>query len=64
MTEMTVMLLHLGVRRKKKCGFITDADWSPGAGSGERPAHVAHIMMAAGILATFGSEDGGWPSIR
>jgi hypothetical protein len=60
------MLLLLSVRRKKKGGFITDADWSPGAGAGagERPAHAAHIMMAAGILATFGSEDGGWPSIR
>jgi hypothetical protein len=58
------MLLLLAVRRKKKGGFITDADWSPGAGSAERAAHAVHIMMAARILAAFDSEDGGWPSIR
>jgi hypothetical protein len=61
---MTVMFLLLAVRRKKKGDFITDADWSPGVGSGERPAHAAHIMIAPRILAAFHSQDGGWPSIR
>jgi len=54
------MLLLLGVRRKKKCGFITDADGLPAAGSGERPAQCCSHHDGSGDSRHLGSEDGGW----